>query len=80
VVDDKSEPGKPAHSERSSTDVELADRIARAVLSLQEATDAALLAGLVVEPNFTQVNNRLTRYGTRIDSFVCSLHVYRKVT
>ena len=80
MVDDKSEPGKPAHSELSPTDVELADRTARAVLALQEAMDAAILAGLIVEPNFAQVENRLTRYGTRIESFVCSLHVYRKLT
>ena len=78
--DDKSEPGNPAHSEVSPTDVALADRTARAVLALQEAMDTALLAGLIIEPNFTQVENRLTRYGTRIESFVCSLRVYRKLT
>ena len=42
--------------------------------------DAALLAGLVVEPNFKLVENRLTRFGTRIDSNVCNVRIYQKLT
>jgi len=42
--------------------------------------DSCLLAGLIVEPNFAEVDNRLTRFGTRIDSSVCNVRVFRKLT
>ena len=61
-------------------DIELAERVARAVAELEDVMDAALLAGLVVEPEFTRVENRVARYGTRIDSFVCSVSIFRKLT
>ncbi len=61
-------------------DRELGDRVSQAAAALQDAMDAALLAGLVVEPNFKLVENRLTRFGTRIDSNVCNVRIYRKLT
>ena len=73
-------PDEPTPSEMTPTDMDIAARSVQAVGELQEAMDAALLAGLIVEPSFTQVDNRLTRYGTRISSFVCSVRVYRKLT
>ena len=36
---------------------------------LQEAMDAALLAGLAVEPALAKIENRLTRCGKRMDSY-----------
>ncbi len=41
--------------------------------------DQAALAGLVVEPNFARIKNRMTQCGVRIDSFVCKVGVYRKL-
>ena len=76
-------PGGSHETHSSGTDNvdhELGDRISQAVAKLQDAMDAALLAGLIVEPNFKLVENRLTRFGTRIDSPVCSVRVYRKLT
>ncbi len=61
-------------------DRELADRIGRAISELQDAMDAAVLAGLIVEPSFTRIENRLTRSGVRVDSFLCNVHIYRKLT
>ena len=71
----------PTASRKSGpVDIELAERVARAVAELQDQMDRALLAGLVVEPELKRVENRVTRYGTRIDSFVCSVSIFRKLT
>ena len=72
--------GKSGRDGPPPGDDEIAARVGQATAELQDVMDAALLAGLVVEPSFTQVDNRLTRYGTRIDSFVCRVRVYRKLT
>ena len=80
MADDANGPDQPTPSELIPTDMEVAEKIVQAVGELQEVMDAALMAGLVVEPNFMQVENRLTRYGTRISSFVCNVRVYRKLT
>lgn len=61
------------------TDRDIADRINHAVMEAQEAMDAALLAGLLVEPSFTLIDNRLTKTGVRIDSHVCKVNVFRKL-
>ena len=61
-------------------DHELAKRVSQAAADLQDAMDAALIAGLIVEPKFAEVNNRLTRFGTRIDSPFCTVRVYRSIT
>lgn len=70
---------KPAHRGADQTDREIADRIKQAVGELQDAMDAALLAGLLVEPDFTRFENRLVRCGMRADSFVCKVSVLRKL-
>ncbi len=80
MADDADGPDEPTPSELTPTDRDVAEKTVQAVGELQEAMDAALLAGLIVEPSFSQVENRLTRYGTRISSFVCSVKVYRKLT
>jgi len=77
---DANGPDDTPTKDMTPTDMEIAERTVQAVGQLQDAMDAALLAGLIVEPSFTQVENRLTRYGTRISSFVCSVRVYRKLT
>jgi hypothetical protein len=60
-------------------DREIADRTQRAVAELQDAIDAARLAGLIVEPSFTRIENRLTQCGARVDSFVGRVHVLRRL-
>jgi len=58
---------------------EIADRTQRAVAELQDAIDAARLAGLIVEPSFTRIENRLTQCGARVDSFVGRVHILRRL-
>ena len=58
----------------------LGKRVSQAAAELQEAMDTALVAGLIVEPKFAEVNNRITRFGTRIDSPFCTVRVYRSIT
>ena len=60
-------------------DREIADRTQRALAELQNPLDAAVLAGLIVEPSFTCSENRLTQCGARVDSFVGGVHVLRRM-
>ena len=83
MTSNNNDSGGPHETPSSGVDIvdhELGDRISQAIAELQEVMDAAILAGLIVEPIFTQVENRLTRFGTRIDSSVCSVRIYRKLT
>ena len=61
------------------SDHEIADQIVNAVNRVQEVMDQAILAGLVVEPSFKRIENRLTQSGMRLDSFVCNIRVFRKL-
>ncbi len=61
------------------SDRKIADQIIEAVNKVQEVMDRAILAGLVVEPNFKSIENRLTQSGMRLDSFVCTVRVFRKL-
>ena len=60
-------------------DRDIANRILAAMTEVQEAMDQAVLAGLIVEPKFARIENRLTLCGARIDSYVCKVGVYRKL-
>ena len=60
-------------------DRDIAHRILSAMTEVQEAMDRAVLAGLIVEPKFARIENRLTQCGARIDSFVCKVGVSRKL-
>ncbi len=61
------------------SDREIAEQIVGAVNQVQEVMDRAILAGLLVEPDFKRIENRLTQSGMRLDSFVCSIRVFRKL-
>ncbi len=60
-------------------DREIADRTTRAINEFQDALDAAVLAGLNVEPSFVLIENRLTRFASRIDAYVCKVNLYRRL-
>ncbi|MCZ6771517.1 MAG: hypothetical protein O7H39_09140 [Gammaproteobacteria bacterium] len=62
------------------SDAQLAEKIQLAVAQIQETMDTAQMAGLIVEPSFNQVENRQTPWGVRIDSFVCHVRTYRRLT
>ena len=61
------------------TDRELAQRVNRAIAELQDAIDAAILAGLIVEPSFKQVDGRFNEFGVSVESHVCHVQIYRKL-
>ncbi len=60
-------------------DRELAADLVSAINELQEAMDAAALAGLVVEPSFGRFANRFNEVGSDVDSFVARVQIYRKL-
>ena len=66
-------------SDSGMADSEIAERINNAILEVQETMDSAMLAGLIVDPSFTRIENRLTKCGVRIDSYVCKVQVFRKL-
>ena len=71
---------RPADAAGNLGDREIADRVQRALAQLQDALDAAVLANLIVEPRFARIENRLTQCGARVDSFVCKVHVLRRLS
>lgn len=77
--DDNSRSSSDRSSEEDGVDQEPAERISQAIAELQGSMDAALLAGPVVEPKFVPADNRLARFGTRMDSSVCRVRLYRRL-
>jgi len=71
-LDDRDRPADPG-------DREIADRATRAISELQDALDAAILAGLNVDPSFALIENRLSRFASRIDSYLCKINIYRQL-
>ena len=67
------------HRVGNQDDRDIANCILSAMTELQKAIDQAVLAGLIVKPNFARIENRVTQCGMRIDSFVCKVGVYRKL-
>ena len=62
------------------TDHEIGDILNRAIATIQEAIDTAQMAGLVIEPSFSLIENRLAPCGMRLDSFVCKVQSFRRLT
>ena len=69
-----------AQRDTSPTDYEMGEMINGAIATMQEAMDTAQLAGLVIEPSFSLIENRLAPCGMRIDSFVCKVRSFRRLT
>ncbi len=69
----------PADAAGYPGDCEIADRMQRALAEFQDALDAAVLAGLNVDPSFALIENRLTRFASRIDAYVCKVNLYRQL-
>ncbi len=60
-------------------DRDLATQVLQTLNALQEALDAATLAGLIVEPSFKAFPNRFKDRGSDADSFVARANVYRRL-
>ncbi len=71
---------KPTTRDTGLSDAQIAEKIHLAVAHMQETMDAALMAGLIVEPSFSLIENRQTHWGVRLDSFVCNVRAYRRLT
>ena len=56
-----------------------ASRVIVALTNLQDAMDAAALAGLIIEPAFKQFSNRFKELGIDIESYVGQVEIYRKL-
>ncbi len=61
------------------TDRAIALRVTGAIGELQDAIDAAILAGLMVEPSFKPISGRFNEFGVSMESYVCSVQIYRKL-
>ena len=70
---------RTAETSGHSGDREIANRTTRAINEFQDALDAAILAGLNVEPSFTFIENRLTKLASRNGSCVCNVNFYRQL-
>ena len=57
----------------------MAQRITPAIGELQDAIDAAILAGLIVEPSFKPISGRFNEFGVSVESYVCNVQTYRKL-
>lgn len=73
------EGGGAAPADALSRDIELTARVLRAAHALQEAIDAAVLAGLIVEPRVQACENRFAELGSSARTFVCTVELYRKL-
>ncbi len=62
------------------TDHEIGEMLNRGIAAIQAAMDKAQMAGIVIEPSFTLIENRLAPCGMRLDSFVCKVGSFRRLT
>ncbi len=61
-------------------DRELSKGVSRAIATLQDAMDEASRAGLIIEPTFKSISGRFNEIGVSIDSYICSVEIYRKLS
>jgi hypothetical protein len=62
------------------SDRELSSRVTQAIAELQDAMDAASRAGLIIEPSFKSVTGRFNEFGVSVESYICSVEIYRKLS
>jgi hypothetical protein len=60
-------------------DLDLANAVTQAAANLQRAMDAAIQAGLLVEPSFQTAEFRSTSLGTPTETYVVNLQILRKL-
>lgn len=73
-------PAATVPAARQLSDKELAEQIIGGMRALQDAMDAAVLAGLIVEPTFTLVPNRFSEMGVSTESHILNVQIYRKLS
>ncbi len=58
----------------------LARNLNQGTAKLQDAMDAASKAGLIIEPTFKSISGRFNEFGVSVDSYVCNVELYRKLS
>lgn len=61
-------------------DRELSVQLTHGIAKLQDAMDSASKAGLIIEPTFKSVSGRFNEFGVSIDSYICGVEIYRKLS
>jgi hypothetical protein len=67
------------HISGSAGDLKIRERVLRAMHELQDALDAGVLAGLIVEPGFMKCANRFKEVGIDTESWVPTIAIYRRL-
>ena len=62
------------------SDRELSVRVTQAIAVLQDAMDSASRAGLIIEPGFKSITGRFNEFGVSVESYICSVEIYRKLS
>ena len=62
------------------SDRTLSNRVTGAISQLQEAMDAAVRAGLMIEPSFKSVSGRFNEFGVSVESYICTVQILRKLS
>lgn len=62
------------------SDRALSKGVSQAIATLQDAMDEASRAGLIIEPAFKSISGRFNEIGVSIDSYICSVEIYRKLS
>ena len=79
----KRQPSRPmevAGDHAVPSDRELSVKVTQAIADLQDAMDCASRAGLIIEPSFKSITGRFNEFGVSVDSYVCSVEMYRKLS
>ncbi len=61
-------------------DRQLATHLTLGISKLQDAMDSASKAGLIIEPTFKSISGRFNEFGVSVDSYVCNVELYRKLS
>ncbi len=62
------------------SDRELSKTVSQAIARLQDAMDEASRAGLIVEPVFRSIDGRFNEFGISIESYICNVEIFRKLS
>ncbi len=79
----KRKPSRPmevAQDHAVPSDRELSVKVTQTIAMLQDAMDSASRAGLIIEPSFKSITGRFNEFGVSVDSYVCSVEMYRKLS
>ncbi len=62
------------------SDREMAKDVSQAIARLQDAMDHASRAGLIIEPTFKSISGRFNEFGVSVESYICSVEIFRKLS